>query len=243
MNKKDEAIKTKITKEQKPFYKKFWFWVVVLIVGSSILGAIGSAINKILDPDAVIPDVVGLTKVEACEKIENAGFICKAGSNYDSSLSDQRVENFYVYDKDGKMNSGADSSMRAPKSSTIQINFEETEKQKAEREALEAKLKADQEQSKTKEEVPENQSAAQNSQTSGASGSSEYDKISNGMKESQVDEIMSGYEKSISSESEILGSKYKYVGYTKGNLLSGNLESISVTYVNGVVDSKTRSQY
>lgn len=137
---KEQSSQTKI---KKPIYEKSWFWVLAIIGGIAGFSFIGNVIGGITDPEVVIPDVKGLTKVEACKKVEEAGFICSTGSNYDASVSDQKVSGFYIYNKDGQMDSKAESSMRAKKSSTIKLYFEQTEEQKAKEAESRAKIEAE----------------------------------------------------------------------------------------------------
>lgn len=101
--------------------------------------------KRVVNRDSIIPDIKGLTKKEACENINKAGFMCKTGYNYDSNEDSQKVDNFYVYHLDGSNDFDAEKIMRAEKGSTIQLNFTETEKQKSEREKREAEYKAKQE--------------------------------------------------------------------------------------------------
>lgn len=135
---KDEKRLAK-TKSGKPFYKKAWFWVVVIVGGLFASNFIYGVIRSISNAYVPIPDVKGLTKKEACEKIEKAGFICKTGYNYDSSDEKQKVSDFNVHSKtdfddlrNGQFNDDFESkrSMRAKRGSVIEINFESSEKAK-----------------------------------------------------------------------------------------------------------------
>lgn len=134
---KEEAIiktKKKEGKKSKPIYEKAWFWVVAIIGGLFAINFISGLIGAIVNPDISIPDVKGLTKKEACEKIEKAGFVCKTGSYYDSNESNQRISDFHVTLPDGGNGFDSKNSMRAKRGSVIEIDFEKTEKQKAEEE-------------------------------------------------------------------------------------------------------------
>lgn len=235
-------------KKLPPKVKKSWIFMGVL-GAIFVVSVVNSVIVNITDPEVKIPDVIGLTKKEACSKIEETGMLCKTGSNYDSSLDSQKVKDIYVYNKDGNSNFNATNTMRARKSSTISLNFEETEKQKTERETKEAKYKAEQEAEEAKKKAKESETKAETTPSQSSSPAQnvasgyEYDKISNGMSESDVDKALSGYKKTITSETEVLGSKYKYVGYSKGDILKGEkIKSISVTFENGAVESKTFSE-
>lgn len=154
---KDEKRLAK-TKSGKPFYKKAWFWVVVIIGGLFASNFIYGVIRSISNAYVPIPDVKGLTKKEACEKIEKAGFICKTGYNYDPSDEKQKVSDFNVHSKtdfddlrNGQFNSNFENkrSMRAKRGSAIEIKFELSEKQKSEREKREAEYKAKQQKDNT----------------------------------------------------------------------------------------------
>ena len=248
--KRKDFMKEVKEKINKPIYKRVWVWAVAVLVFFWIIGTI----EKIINPDVVIPDVKGLTKIEACKKAEEAGFICKAGRNYDSSEKSQKVQEFSVYDKNGSRDTNAEDSMRAPKSSTINLIFEETLKQKTERESEEAKQKAEDAKKEAEEKAKkeqEDKNRAESSANSSVqaptqpnSANSEYEKITKGMSESEIDQILVGYKKNLTSESEILGSKYKYVSYSKGDIFRGEkLKTISVTFENGVVESKSSSEF
>lgn len=164
------------TKTKKPIYEKSWFWVLAIIGGIVGFSFIGNVIGGIADPEVVIPDVKGLTKVEACQKIEGAGFICKTGSYYDSSATNQKVSGFYIYNKDGQMDFNAGSSMRAKKSSTIKLDFEQTEEQKAKEAESRAKIEAENKEYEEKKKAEE--SAKQNSSSSTSSNSSTSTNVS-----------------------------------------------------------------
>lgn len=139
--KEESIIKTKKKKgnKSKPIYEKVWFWVVVIIGGLFVINFIYGMIRSISNADVPIPDVKGLTKKEACEKIEKAGFICKTGYNYDPSDEKQKVSDFNVHSKtdfddlrNGQFNNDFENkrSMRAKRGSAIEIDFELSEKQK-----------------------------------------------------------------------------------------------------------------
>lgn len=89
----DPAVaQPKTTKTTKPWYMKWWVWLIAAVV---ILGAIGNLVNPA--PKVEIPELTGLPAAEASEQLKELGFKVSmkspertvlVGDDYDVESSD-----------------------------------------------------------------------------------------------------------------------------------------------------------